>query len=332
MKNREMPLGEVSQRIRIETLTPLNREDDLSEIRTGLMKTPREISSKFFYDSRGSALFERICELPEYYPTRTELALLERYAVQLTDLTSPDVLVELGSGSSVKTRVLLDAMEREGCLACYAPIELSESLLQGVVSDLALDYPGFRFHGVAGDFTRDSGYIPDGDRRLVLFLGGTVGNFRPSQAVSVLSGVCDQLRPGEFLLLGTDLVKDINLIESAYNDSQGITAEFNLNILRVLNMLLDSDLDTSLFEHRAIYSQENNRIEMRLRSISQQKVCLKKINLDFELQEGEEIITEFSTKYNQSRLEKLLEASGFEMIDFLTAPENMFSLSLSRKI
>lgn len=323
---------DIERRILVEVLEPLERGDTVSEIRAGLLKTPREISSKFFYDNRGSALFERICELPEYYPTRTERALLERNADRIVEASGADVLVELGSGSSTKTRILLDAMERAGHLAVYAPIDVNESFVQKVAVNLTVGYPGLRVHGVAGDFVKHLECFPDGGRRLVIFLGGTIGNFRPSEAISILFGVCEKLRPGEFFLLGADLIKDVNRLEAAYNDSQGVTAEFNLNILRVLNGLVDSDFDPGAFEHRAFYSRETNWIEMRLRSTRRQHVRLNGIDLELELQEGEEILTEISSKYDRGKVGGLLEESGFEMIDWMTDPDDLFSLSLARKL
>ncbi len=303
-----------------------------SEIRLGLLRRPREISPKYFYDDYGSALFERICDLPEYYQTRTERALLIRFAERIVELSGADALVELGSGSSSKTRLLLDAIARAEKLSLFVPFDVNEGVVQQVAADFTDHYDGLRVHGVVGDFMKHVAFIPDGGRRLVIFLGGTVGNLLPHKAVSLLSEVSNGMDSGEFFLLGTDLVKDVDRLEAAYNDSQGVTAQFNKNALRVLNHLVDADFDPDAFEHRAFYNRETNWIEMRLRSMRDQVVRLPGIEMQIAFPRGEEILTEISMKYDRDGVEALLKESGFQMVEWLTDPEELFALSLAKKV
>lgn len=318
--------------VAIDVLETLDLEETRSEIRLGLLRRPREISPKFFYDDRGAALFERICDLPEYYLTRTERALLTRFADRIAKWSRADALVELGSGSSSKTRLLLDALARTGRLSLYVPLDVNEGAVQRVATDLTADYPGLRVHGVVGDFMKHLDYIPDGGRRLVIFLGGTIGNLRPHRAVALLSRVSAQMRPGEFFLLGADLIKDVDRLEAAYNDAQGVTAEFNKNVLRALNNLLDADFDPDAFEHRAFYDREHNWIEMRLRSRRRQLVRLPGVALEIAFHEGEEILTEISAKYDRRGVQDMLERSGFRPVEWMTDPESLFALSLAKKV
>ena len=243
-----------------------------------------------------------------------------------------DVLVELGSGSSTKTRLLLDALARANRLSAYVPFDVNQSFVREVAADLTAGYPGLRVHGVVGDFMKHLMYIPDGGRRLVIFLGGTIGNIQPSRAAAFLSGVSDRMSAGEFFLLGTDLIKDVDRLEAAYNDTQGVTAEFNRNVLRVMNDLLDGDFDPEGFEHRAFYNRERDRIETRLRSKREQVVRLPGIEMEIAFDRGEEILTEISVKYDRPRVEALLRESGFEMVEWLTDPENLFALSLAKRV
>ncbi len=324
--------GALGKRIVIDVQEQLDPKETLSDLRLGLLRTPREISPKFFYDDHGLALFERICELPEYYQTRTERALLARFADRIVDSSRAEVLVELGSGSSAKTRLLLDAMVRADRLSLYVPFDVNQSFVRQVAADLTAGYRGLRVHGVVGDFMKHLVYIPDGGRRLVIFLGGTIGNLQTHQAVALLSEVSDRMSAGEIFLLGTDLIKDVDRLEAAYNDSQGVTAEFNKNALRVVNGLLDGDFDPEGFEHRAFYNRERDRIEMRLRSKRQQVVRLAEIEMEIAFQPGEEILTEISAKYDRAGVEALLRESGFELVEWLTDPENLFALSLAKKV
>ncbi|MGD8396155.1 MAG: L-histidine N(alpha)-methyltransferase, partial [Candidatus Eiseniibacteriota bacterium] len=208
---------------------------ELAAIRDGLLRDPPEISPKYFYDDHGSLLFEEICRTPEYYQTRTEMALLEAIADDLVRDTGADELVELGSGAATKARILLDAMQRAGQLRTYVPFDVNEAIVRRDAAQLVSAYPGLRVHGVIGEFTRHLGHIPDGDRRLVILLGGTIGNFAPEAARAFLAQVAAEMTPQDHLLLGTDLIKDVQRLEAAYNDAAGITAAFNRNALQLLN-------------------------------------------------------------------------------------------------
>jgi L-histidine N-alpha-methyltransferase len=305
---------------------------DREDLRQALGRTPREIPSRFFYDDRGSELFERITELPEYYPTRTERALLERIADRVVAASGADELVEIGSGAATKTRILLDAMARAGHLERYVPVDVAEGTVRRVAAELTLEYPGLSIHGLIGDFTADLGHLYPTDRRLVIFLGGTLGNLGPQEARDFLLHLGQGLEPGDYFLLGVDRIKPIARLEAAYNDSQGVTAEFNRNILRVVNRATGGDFDPRAFRHRAFFDVEKHRIEMRLVAETPQTVHLPAIGLTFDLAAGEEILTEISTKYDQQKAEALLAETGFAPIDWFTDPEDLFGLSLSRRV
>lgn len=307
---------------------------DLADLAAALGRKPREIPSKFFYDEAGSELFERITELPEYYQTRTERALLESIADRLVEASGATELVEIGAGAATKTRVLLDALERAGRLRLYVPLDVDESMVRRVATELTAEYPGLCVHGVVGDFMAHLGHIPDGGgpeaRRLVLFLGGTLGNLRPEAARRFLEELRSEMAPGDDFLLGADLVKPVARLEAAYDDAAGVTAEFNRNILNVVNRRTGGDFDPAAFRHRALYDSQRCWIEMRLVSLKRQQVHLPALGLDFTLEEGEEILTEISAKYDRLRLEELLRGAGFEPVAWFTDPEGLFGLSLSR--
>jgi L-histidine N-alpha-methyltransferase len=306
-------------------------ERDLAELRAGLLATPRRISSRFFYDDRGSELFERITELPEYYQTRTEGALLAAVADRIVAASQAEELVEIGSGAATKTRILLDAMAIAGLLKLYVPVDVAEGTVRRVAEELTAEYPGLTVHGVVGDFMTHLDRLPDGCRRLVIFLGGTIGNLLPAQARDFLLQLRRETSPGDFFLLGVDLIKPVERVEAAYNDSAGVTAEFNVNILRAVNALTGGDFDPAAFRHRAFYDRENHWIEMRLVSERAQKVHLPALDLELELAAGEEIHTEISAKYDRPRAESLLRATGFIPVDWYTDPEELFGLALARR-
>lgn len=327
------PADTLPDRIRIDYHRD-GREDQafLDELRASLAETPRRIPSKYFYDERGSELFEAICELPEYYPTRAERAILERHAGEIVRASGCSELVELGSGAATKTRLLLDAMAEAGTLELYVPFDVSEEMVARVARELAEHYPGLRVHGVVGDFMTHLGKIPEGGCRLAAFLGGTIGNLQPEDARAFLARLARRLDPGDGLLLGTDLIKDPAVIEAAYDDGAGVTAEFNKNILRVVNRLTGGDFDPDSFRHRAFYDRERHRIEMRLVAERAQQVRLPALDLTLELREGEEILTEISTKYDRPKVETLLERAGFELERWYTDPDGLFALSLARRV
>ncbi len=302
-----------------------------SELRNGLMATPRTLPTKYLYDDRGSELFEAICELPEYYQTRTERKLLHSCADQIINLTKAEELVELGSGAATKTRVLLDAMARANQLRFYVPFDVSEGIVRRVALELVKEYEGLQVHGVVGDFLAHLEHIPEGGRRLVVILGGTIGNLDPQATLNFISSIHAEMASGDFFLLGVQLETNIRRIEAAYNDSAGVTAEFNKNILHVMQGTVGATFNPDAFDHVAIYNKDDHRIEMRLRSKEQQSVQIPSLDLSFTLEKGEDILTEISTKYDHPRVETLLKHSGFDMIKWYTDPEELIGLALARK-
>lgn len=302
-----------------------------SEMRRALTSTPRSLPTKYLYDDRGSELFEQICELPEYYQTRTESKLLSACADQLVARSGAEELVELGSGAATKTRVLLDAMARAKQLRFYVPFDVSEGIVRRVARELVKEYESLKIHGVVGDFLAHLEHIPEGGRRLVIFLGGTIGNLGREAALSFLSSIQKEMAAGDFFLLGVQLETDIHRLEMAYNDAQGVTAQFNKNILHVMQKLVGATMNPETFQHVALYNQVEHRIEMWLRSVKEQKIDVPGINLSFTLQKGEDILTEISTKYDRPRTETLLKQSGFQIVDWFTDPEQLMGLALACK-
>lgn len=300
------------------------------DVRQGLTATPKRLLPKYFYDAHGSDLFEAITELPEYYPMRAESALLQAIAPRLMETLAPDDIVELGSGSSTKTRILLDAQPDEHTVGTYVAFDVSESIIRQAAEELQQRYPGLDIYGVVGDFERHLDKIPPSKgRRLILFLGSTIGNLEPGPRVELLRNIRDQMGPNDFLLLGTDLVKEIPVIERAYNDSAGVTAAFNLNILNVINNGLEGDFDPDAFEHVAFFNRELSRIEMHLRPRRPQTVRLKTIGLTVELSPEETIHTESSHKFTRESVAEMLRAAGLSLIEWFTGDEPRFGLSLS---
>lgn len=321
---------------RIELSLPLATQDP-AEVRAGirraLMRAPREIAPKWFYDDTGSELFERICTLPEYYPTRTERAILSNHAAGIVARTGAGELVELGPGAATKTRLLLDAMSKAGTLRRFVAFDFSETMVRRVAHELVREYENLRVIGVVGDFMEQLPELPQDDAgaRLVAFLGGTIGNFRPAEARDFLQRVAARMRRGDYFLLGTDLVKDVARLEAAYDDSAGVTAAFNKNILRVLNRMLDGDFDPDAFRHRAFYDPVQHWIEMRLVSERAQTVHLPGIELELHLRAGEEIRTEISSKFDRPRVQQLLGGCGFRLLEWYSDPEQLFALSLAQR-
>ena len=298
-----------------------------ADVRHGLRLPLKEIPPKYFYDARGSDLFDQITRLPEYYPTRCERELLNRHAPEIVELTGAEELVELGSGTASKTRALLYAMAGRGELREYLPFDCSETVVRECIDILADLFPGVALHGVVGDFESHLEKIPPGRRRLTAFLGGTIGNFYPlerSMFLERLHGL------GDWLLIGTDLVKDTAVIEAAYNDDAGVTAEFNRNVLHVLNRELDADFEPDEFEHVARFDGDNEWMEMRLRSRAGQVVAIPGAGLEVELAAGEDIRTEISAKFTPERIASELDAAGFQLERFYT--DGMFGLSLARQL
>ncbi len=318
--------------ITIDVPTATEDPDTLGQIvKTGLLANPRTLPSKLFYDERGSTLFEQICKLPEYYQTRTEHQLLLTWADEIVELSGAEELVELGSGAATKTRVLLDAMARAGQLRHFIPFDVDETIVRRVSEELVQEYPGLQVHGVAGDFLAHLEHIPDGGRRLVVILGGTIGNLPPLAAKEFLTAVNTEMAGGDFFLLGVQRITDIARLEAAYNDRQGITAKFNKNILRVLRNQLGALCEPNHFKHVARYNHQANRIEMWLRSEQAQTLDIPDLNLSIPLKKGEEIRTELSTKYDYPLAEDLLLSCGFELVKWYTDPDQLISLALTQK-
>jgi L-histidine N-alpha-methyltransferase len=304
-----------------------------ADVRSGLTSAEKSLPPKWFYDKRGSELFEDITRLPEYYPTRAERAILTARAGAIAAASRARTLVELGSGSSEKTRLLLDALRQLGTLEAYVPVDVSESALREAGRGLAQDYPDLAVHGVVNDFTASLG-LPHEVRgpRLVAFLGGTLGNFAPDERAAFLRALRTELTPGDALLLGTDLVKDPKVLVAAYDDAAGVTAEFNKNVLNVLNRELEADFDPSGFQHRAYWDAEHEWIEMRLRSTRAQSVAIPGVQLTVEFAAGEELRTEISAKFRQAKVADELAASGFRLRHWWTDPEGRFGLSLAEPV
>jgi L-histidine Nalpha-methyltransferase len=312
-------------------LGPADERTLADDVLDGLTRPVKELPPKHLYDARGSELFDAICELPEYYQTRTERLILRREAESIVARTGVVELVELGSGSADKTRVLLDAMHDAGTLRRYVPVDVSETTVRAVADTLVADYPGLSVHGVIGDFERHLTHLPEPlGPRVFAFLGGTIGNFPPGSRRRFLRGLRKVMEPGDHLLLGTDLVKDPQVIEAAYDDSAGITAEFNLNVLHVLNRELDANFDVDAFEHVAFFDRKREWIEMRLRATEEQHVRIEALKLDVEFAPREELRTEISAKFTPERLRGDLAASGLDLVELYTDPDDLFAVSLSR--
>jgi L-histidine Nalpha-methyltransferase len=301
------------------------REDVLR----GLTATPKHVPPKWHYDARGSALFDEITRLPEYYPTRCERAILLARAADIARVAQADTLVELGSGTSEKTRILLDALNDEGVLRRFIPFDVSEQTLRDAADAVWSEYGSVAVHAVVGDFELHLDEIPVGGRRLVALLGGTIGNFLPEERAAFLADIASGLAPGDAFLLGTDLVKDGRRLVRAYDDSAGVTAAFNKNVLAVLNRELGAEFDADDFDHVALWDRDEEWIEMRLRSKIDQVVIVSDLDLKVEFSAGEEIRTEVSAKFRRSGVERELAEAGLRLTHWWTDPDGDFALSLS---
>jgi L-histidine N-alpha-methyltransferase len=317
---------------RVDVLyTPAEREQALrDDVLAGLTASPKHLSPQWFYDERGSELFDAITRLPEYYPTERERDLLREHALDVVELTDANTLVELGSGTSDKTRVLLDALAEHGSLRRFVPFDVSEETLRQSAAAIEEEYPGIEVHGVVGDFLKHIGALPAGHRRMMAFLGSTIGNLEPPARARFLAAVANALEPGEALLLGADLVKDVGRLEAAYNDSAGVTAEFNRNMLRVLNRELGADFVPERFEHVARWDPEHEWIEMLLRSQGEQVVHVPALGLEVQFADGEDLRTEISAKFRRAGLERELSDAGFETAAWWEHPTGDFALIVAR--
>ncbi len=311
-------------------LTPEDLAASLrADVRAGLTSTPKALAPKYFYDGRGSELFEEITRLPEYYQTRAEASILTARAAEIADLTKARSLVELGSGSSEKTHLLLRALRDVGSLDSYVPVDVSADAIEWAMPTLVAEHPGLEVHGVVADFERHLDRLPTDGPRLVAFLGGTIGNFAPAHRAAFLASIGSILAPGEALLLGTDLVKDPQRLVRAYDDAAGVTAQFDLNVLRVINRELDADFDVDRFEHLAVWDAENEWIEMRLRSLDDQQVDVRSLDLRVDFAAGEEMRTEISAKFREETVAAELTAAGLHLAGWWTDEPGDFALSLA---
>lgn len=311
-------------------LTPADIEATLaSDALIGLTATPKVLPPKWFYDDAGSELFDQITRLDEYYPTRCETEILLEHAGEIARISAADTLIELGSGTSTKTQILLRAFHATRQLCRVVPFDVSEATLRAASHSIVEEFPGVSVHAVVGDFERHLRYLPTGGRRMVAFLGSTIGNLDPGARATLLTELRGSLVPGDTLLLGSDLVKDAERLVSAYDDAAGVTAAFNRNMLMVLNRELGANFDISTFVHVARWNIEEERIEMWLRSMVAQQVHLTKIGLDVQFSESEELRTEISTKFLRKGVTAELEAAGFGVKRWWTDAAGDFGLSLS---
>lgn len=301
------------------------------DVRSGLAQTPKTLPPKWFYDAAGSDLFDRITRLPEYYPTRTEAQILRERSAEIAAAAGADTLVELGSGTSEKTRMLLDAMRGADLLTRFIPFDVDACVLRAAGKAIGREYPGVEIDAVCGDFEEHLGKIPQVGRRLVVFLGSTIGNLTPGPRAEFLDTLADTLQPGDSLLLGTDLVKDTARLVRAYDDSAGVTAEFNRNVLAVVNRELGADFDLAAYEHVARWNADQERIEMWLRARSAQRVRVAALDLDVAFGAGEEMLTEVSCKFRPEGVTAELGKAGLRQTHWWTDEAGDFGLSLAVK-
>ncbi|GAA6617914.1 L-histidine N(alpha)-methyltransferase [Scytonema sp. NUACC26] len=301
-----------------------------SDVVKGLTQTTKSLPPRYFYDDRGSELFEQICELPEYYVTRTETAILQEYSREIAQTTGSCELVELGSGSSTKTRILLNAYHQAGYPLHYVPIDVSAGMLESTALQLLTEYPTLTIQALAGTYEvalvqLEPTKLPT---RTICFIGSTLGNLNSQECDEFFCQIINALQPGEYFLLGIDLQKPKHLLEAAYNDSQGVTAAFNLNMLEHLNRLYQGSFDTTQFEHYAFYNEKENQIEMHLRSLRSQTVELQALNLTVSFDKDETILTEISRKFDLNTIQHELKAKGLVPQKVWTDKNQWFGLIL----
>jgi L-histidine N-alpha-methyltransferase len=304
------------------------REDALR----GLTATPKRLSPKWHYDARGSALFDEITRLPEYYLTRCERSILEAHAADIAAEARAGTLIELGSGTSTKTRLLLSAMSAAGTLERFVPFDVDEATLRAAAAAVVAEYPGVAVHAVVGDFERHLPLLPRGGTRLVAFLGSTIGNLEPAVRARFLADLADALVPGDSLLLGVDLVKSPERILAAYDDPGGVTAAFSRNVLRVVNERLGADFDPEAFDHVARWDAEHELVDIGLRARMEQTARIARLGLDVQIAAGEEIHTEISAKFRRDRITGELRSAGLDVTRWWTDPGEGFGVALARRI
>jgi L-histidine Nalpha-methyltransferase len=313
------------------SIKPARYVPDIAEdVRSGLLSLPRSLPPKYFYDERGSQLFEQICATQEYYPTRTEEKLLLHHSKEIISQVKPSEIMELGSGNAQKTRRLFDACEENDHTCSYAPIDVCEPMLENISEQLQSDYDWLDVNPLVGDYHAGLDHLPKTHgTRLYVFLGGTIGNFYPGQAQDFIKEIKNSMQPGDYLLLGADRVKDNHIMDAAYNDERGVTAEFNLNLLNVLNRELKADFYPQHFQHKAKFNSKHNRIEMHLHCTQDHIVHLQKMDEKITFHKGESILTEVSHKFTSDGLEELLEESGLSICEHYEPDNQYFSLILA---
>lgn len=325
----------ISQRLHLEQLVSATEPSEAelqpgSDVVQGLSQTPKTLPPRYFYDDRGSQLFEQITDLPEYYLTRTETAILRACAPEIAQITGACELVELGSGNSTKTRILLDAYTQVTPSLVYCPIDISAGILTRSAQSLLVDYPTLKVHGLVGTYELALSKLPPSrlPTRMICFIGSTLGNLTPIECDRFFDQITKALKPGEYFLLGIDLQKPIPLLEAAYNDAQGVTAQFNLNLLRHLNQRFQADFDLAQFQHVAIYNDKAHQIEMYLRSRRSQTVHLKALNLTVEFQAEEMILSEISRKFDLIQMQQILTAKQLKPVQTWSDPQQWFGVML----
>jgi len=326
------PVNAPAERLRCWQVSAARPQPSLlDDARDGLLNRPRSMPPKYFYDARGSQLFDAICETPEYYPTRTEAALLAQHAAEIIDIARPAHIVEFGSGSSRKTRHLLDACATQRHLCTYWPFDMCADAVLAAAESLAVDYPWLGINALVGDCQAGLQHLPEmPGRRLFTFLGGTIGNFTLSRAIRFLIDVRQRMHAGDWLLLGADRDKDPEILQAAYNDGAGITAEFNLNLLHVLNRELHADFAIEAYRHEARYNTDFNQVEMYLTADAAQHVRLGALDREIELTAGERILTEISRKFTRNSLQSLFAAVRFSEVRHYEPGNGYYSLVLLR--
>ncbi|MDQ6850890.1 MAG: L-histidine N(alpha)-methyltransferase [Actinomycetota bacterium] len=300
------------------------------DVRAGLTSTPKTLPPKYFYDALGSDLFDEITRLPEYYPTRAETAVLALYSDAIAALSGAGTLVELGSGTSAKTRLLLSALTTSGALERFVPFDVDPVVLVEAAETIGVEYPGLSVQPVVGDFEEHLDLLPVYPSRMIAFLGSTIGNLEPVARAQFLANLRATMRPGDTFLLGTDLVKNAGRLQRAYDDAAGVTAAFNRNVLTVVNRALNADFDEAWFDHAALWNAEHEWIEMHLLSLRDQVVTVEALDLQVEFARGELMRTEISAKFRVEGISAELTMAGFDVAQVWTDPDGDFALTLAR--
>ncbi len=326
-----MALTLQQQRINCQKVLPARDVSSLLEdVRKGLLQTPRKLPAKYFYDDHGSQLFDKICDTKEYYPTRTEDSLLETAASKIIERCKPEHVIELGSGTSRKTRRLLTACEQHCCQVTYWPFDVCEEIVREASEHLVDEYQWLDVNGLVGDYNAGLDHLPRIDgKSLYVFLGGTIGNFEHDDGVAFLSELRKNMSSEDMLLMGADRVKDEGILNAAYNDETGVTAAFNLNLLNVLNREVDADFDSEKFEHHAFFNHDESQIEMHLIATEEQTVKLPVLEEEISFSKGDSILTEISRKFTFFSLSSMLEEAGFCLDEHFSPDNNYFSLVLA---